>query len=415
MELIPLLTAILVTTAVFSWLNQRFLRLPTAIGVMLIALAMSFGLFGLDRLGLEVRETARAVEAQLGFKQVLMDGMLAFLLFAGALHLDLRALLGQTRVVLLLATVGVVATTFTVGGLLWLTLGLLGADVGFGPCALFGALISPTDPIAVMAILKSVGAPKSLETKITGESLFNDGIGVVVFTVVVGVVAASGGHALGVGEIAQLFAVEVLGGVGIGLAAGFVAWRMMTSIENAQVELLITLALAGGAYVLAAAFHASGPLAVVVGGLWIGNTGTSWAEEHDTRDLVHGVWEVVDEVLNAVLFVLIGLELLLLELEVGFLVAGAIAVPLVLIARLASVAGTVKLLQRSRVFTPLAIPILTWGGLRGGISIALALSIPAAFPERGAIVTVTYVVVVFSILVQGLTVGRLIRLIPAGE
>jgi CPA1 family monovalent cation:H+ antiporter len=377
MELVPLLSAILVTTAVFSWLNHRFLRLPPPIGVMLIALAMSVGLFGLDALGFDARGAARAVESRLGFKETLMDGMLAFLLFAGALHLDLRSLLGQGRVIGLLATAGVAATTFLVGGLTWLALRALGAEVGFGPCLLFGALISPTDPIAVLAMLKSAGAPKSLETKITGESLFNDG-------------------------------------VGLGLVGGAVAWWMLRSIENAQVELLITLALAAGVYSLAHAFHASGPLAVVVAGLWIGNTGSSWAEVHDTHDLVHQFWTVVDELLNAVLFVLIGLEVLLLELDPALLAAGALAVPIVLFARFASVGATLHALRRLRTFTPLAVPILTWGGLRGGVSIALALSIPASLAERNAIVTVTYVVVVFSILVQGLTVGRLIRRVPRG-
>jgi CPA1 family monovalent cation:H+ antiporter len=417
MDLVPLLSAILVTTAVFSWVNHRFLRLPPPIGVMLVALAMSLGLFVLDALGFEVRAAARNVETQLDFKAALMDGMLAFLLFAGALHVDLKSLLGQGRVVALLATVGVVVTTFLVGGLSWVTLGALGVPVPFGPCLLFGALISPTDPIAVLAILKSADAPKSLETKITGESLFNDGVGVVVFTVVLGAVV--GGHGAhggegGVGAIAQLFALEVLGGVGIGLAGGFLAWWMLRSIENAQVELLITLALAAGVYALAASVHASGPLAVVVAGLWIGNTGASWAETHDTHDLVHEVWTVVDEVLNAVLFVLIGLEVLLLDLDGALLLAGAIAVPLVLLARFVSVGGTIQLMKRRRSFTPFAVRILTWGGLRGGISVALALAIPATLPERSAIVTITYVVVVFSILVQGLTVGRLIRMIPRG-
>lgn len=417
MELVPLLSAILVTTAVFAWINHRLLHLPTTIGVLVVALGMSLGLFALSALGFDVQGTAREVERALPFTETLMEGMLSFLLFAGALHVDLRLLWSQRRAIALLATVGVLVTTALVGGATWLAFGALGLEVALGPCLLFGALISPTDPIAVMAILKQAGAPEELEAKIAGESLFNDGIGVVVFTVVLGVVAggAAAGHGgasevggLDAGGVAALFAQEVLGGMALGLAAGALAWCLLRTVSDGHVELLITLALAAGTYALARELHTSGPLAVVVAGLAVGHTRSAWAETEDIEHLVHTFWGVLDELLNAVLFVLIGLELVVLEIEAQVLLAGALAIPIVLLARLASVAGTVQLLGRVRSFLPGTTAILTWGGLRGGISIALALSIPAAVEARDALVTVTYVVVVFSILVQGLTIGRLV-------
>lgn len=416
MELIPLFAAALVTAALFSWFNHRFIKLPTAIGVLLVALAMSLGLSALHWIGWEVREPAAHLLERLEFQHTLLDGMLAFLLFAGALHVDFPGLVGQKRTIMLLATVGVLVTTFLVGGATWLVFGALGSPFGFGPCLLFGALISPTDPIAVLAILKQAHAPKSLETKIVGESLFNDGIGVVVFLVVLGVVVDTGHGAET--SIAGLFLQEVGGGILLGLAGGAIAYLLMRSIEDLHVELLITLALAAGVYALAGALHASGPLAVVVAGLFIGNTEQRWTGDEHVAAGVRLFWEIIDDILNTVLFLLIGLEVLVLEWELHLLVAGLIAVPLVLLARFVSVAGTLGALRRFRSFTPGAVRIMTWAGLRGGISVALALSIPASVPARGALLAITYVVVLFSILGQGLTVGPLVRrlaLVPASE
>ena len=415
MDLIPLLSAILVTTALFAWVNHRFLSLPTTIGVLVIALVMSLGLLALDALGtlrLDVRGTARELGRTLPFTTTLMQGMLSFLLFAGALHVDLTRLWRQRGPILLLATVGVVVTTGLVGLATWLVFGALGLEVGPGPCLLFGALISPTDPIAVLSILRQVGVPPELETKIAGESLFNDGIGVVVFTVVLGLVAGGAGHGAGAGldaaGLAGLFAQEVLGGIGIGLATGALAWLLLRSVADGHVELLVTLALAAGTHALALAAHASGPLAVVAAGLAVGHTRSTWVESQEIEHLVHTFWTVLDELLNAVLFVLIGLELVLLELSPRAVLAGVLAIPVVLGARAASVTGTVKLLERGRTFTPGTTAILTWGGLRGGISIALALTIPSQVAARDTLVVATYVVVVFSILVQGLSIGRLV-------
>jgi len=414
LELIPLFSAALVTAALFSWVNHRFIRLPTAIGVLIVALGMSLGMFGLQALGLDVRGPAAHALERLEFQHALLDGMLAFLLFAGALHVDIFGLYGQQQPILWLATAGVVVTTLVVGGATWLAFGALGLPLGLGPCFLFGALISPTDPIAVLAILKQARAPRSLEIKIVGESLFNDGIGVVVFTVVLGAVVATGHGGDHAGSLPALLAQEVGGGLVLGLAGGAVAYLLMRSIEDLHVELLITFALAAGVYALAGAVHASGPLAVVVAGLFVGNTEHRWTADDELAHAVHLFWEIVDDVLNTLLFVLIGLEVLVLDWQPRLLLAGLAAIPLVLLARLLSVAGTLGALGRFRSFSPGAVPIVTWAGLRGGISVALALSIPAGVAARGALVTVTYVVVIFSILVQGLTVGPLVRRLSGG-
>ncbi len=400
--------AVLVTlSAVFSYLNYRYVRLPSAIGLMLIALCLSLILLALGKLGLgNLEQTAESFIRSIDFNRTLMHGMLSFLLFAGALHVNLRDLAAQKWIVGSLATFGTVASTFVVGTLFFFITRALGFEIGFSYCLLFGALISPTDPIAVLGILKTAGAPKSLETKITGESLFNDGIGVVVFIVLLGLV--TGGQEPSPGHIALLFAEEALGGIVFGLVIGGIAYWMLSRVDNYSVEVLITLAVVMGGYSLAVAIHTSGPIAMVVAGLVIGNHGRRLAMSERTREHLDLFWELVDEILNTVLFVLIGLELLILELSGKALTAGLIAIPLVLLTRFLCVGTPVKLLEFRRSFTPGAVRILTWGGLRGGISVALALSIPAG-PERDLILTVTYTVVVFSILVQGLTIGPLVK------
>ena len=305
----------------------------------------------------------------------------------------------------ILASVGVLSSTFIIGGLSWWLLGLLGTPIPFLYCMLFGALISPTDPIAVLGILKTANVSKSLETKIAGESLFNDGVGVVVFLVLLGIATSGEVSASGV---ALLFAEEAIGGALFGLAIGWLAYRMLASVDNYQVEILITLALVMGGYTLAGALHLSGPIAIVVAGLLIGNHGRMFAMSNRTREHLDAFWELLDEILNAVLFVLIGLEVLALEFQSAWLIAGVALIPSVLFARFVSVGLPLSVMRRRRSFSRHAVKILTWGGLRGGISVALALSLPAG-AERDLILAVTYVVVVFSILVQGLTVGRLIR------
>ncbi len=400
--------AVLITlAALFSYVNHRFLRIPTTIGIMIISLVLSLGLLALHGLGWTVPEQqAERLVGGIDFHETLMEGMLSFLLFAGALHINLDNLRQQKWVVLSLATVGVVLSTFLVGSLAWLIFNGLGIEMPWLYCLLFGALISPTDPIAVMGILKTVGAAKSLEIKIAGESLFNDGIGVVVFLVILGLIqGTSEPTAAGIGG---LLLQEAGGGIAFGLAIGLVAFALLRSIDNYQVEVLLTLALVMGGYAAAHALHISGPIAMVVAGLVIGNHGRVLAMSETTREHLDNFWELMDEILNAVLFVLIGLEVLLLSFRGEYFLAILAIIPAVLAARYVSVGLPVLLLRRFRTFSPRVVEILTWGGLRGGISVALALSIPAS-PERDAILTTTYAVVVFSIIVQGLTIGALVR------
>jgi len=400
-------TAILVSiAAAFSFINYRFIELPAAIGLMLIALVMSLGLIALAKLGYPgLEQAADHFVRGIDFNEALMHGMLSFLLFAGALHVNLNDLAEQKWVIIILATVGTISSTIVVGMLFWVPAHLLGLPLPFIYCLLFGALISPTDPIAVLGILKSAGAPKSLETKITGESLFNDGVGVVLFIVVLRV--AIGEQALSPEHIALFFMKEAVGGIVFGLLLGGTAYWMLSHVDNYSVEVLITLALVMGGYSLALAIHTSAPIAMVVAGLLIGNHGRRLAMSERTREHLDTFWELIDEILNTVLFVLIGLEVLLLAFSQKIAMLAVLAIPIVLLARFVCVGVPIRLMAIRRAFSPGAVKILTWGGLRGGISVALALSIPIG-PERDIILPVTYTVVVFSILVQGLTLGRLI-------
>ncbi len=340
--------------------------------------------------------------------------MLSFLLFAGALHVNLSDLADQKWLVGLLAVFGTLTSTALVGGAFYLLVQLFGIQLDLIYCLLFGALISPTDPIAVMGILKSVGAPKSLETKITGESLFNDGVGVVVFVVILGMAVGGAEVDVAPADIAALFAKEALGGIVFGLILGGLGYWMLSQVDDYTVEILVTLAIVMGGYAFALALHTSGPIAMVVAGLLIGNHGRLFAMSERTRERLDTFWELIDEVLNAVLFVLIGLEILLLTFDPNYAYIGVIAIPLVLACRFVCVGLPIKVLSLGRTFSPGVVRILTWGGLRGGISIALALSIPAG-PERELILAVTYAIVVFSILVQGLTVGKLIERVTKSE
>ncbi|MDX1375821.1 MAG: sodium:proton antiporter [Burkholderiales bacterium] len=407
MHLLDIVALLVSLTALLAYANHRWLRLPTTIGVMLIALLLSLALIAAGELGYGVEAWAERIVGRIDFSEALMHGMLSFLLFAGALHVDLNDLARQKFIIGTLATAGIVLSTFLVGTALWLVLPLAGFTLPYIWCLVFGALISPTDPIAVLGILKSARVPKSLEVKVAGESLFNDGVGVVVFLVLVGI-ATKGGD-VSAGAVAGLFALEALGGALLGLGLGTLAYWMLKSVDSYQVEVLLTLALVMGGYSLALALHTSGPIAIVVAGLFIGNQGRRWAMSETTREHLDTFWELVDEILNAVLFVLLGLEILVLSLRGETLVAGLLAIPIVLLARWVSVSLPVRLMRRLREFTPGAITVMTWGGLRGGISVALALSLPAASEARELLVAVTYVVVVFSILVQGLSVGAVVR------
>jgi len=405
-KLFHILALLLTASAVFSYINHRFLKLPTVIGIMLVALFFSLALNLLGPIGILLEHEVQEMLASIDFDETLLHGMLSFLLFAGALHVNLNDLSRQRGIIFVLATFGVVGATFLIGGLSWIVFGLIGLDIPFIYCLLFGALISPTDPIAVLGILKQANAPKSLEAKIAGESLFNDGVAVVMFLVIARI--AAGGTEVTAGEVLLIFSQEAIGGLMFGLGAGGLTYWMLKSVDNYQVEVLLTLALVTGGYALAEALHLSAPIAIVVAGLLIGNHGRVLAMSEKTRGHLDTFWELVDEILNAVLFVLIGLEVLALVFIREYLLAGLLAIPIVLLARFVTVGIPITIMRRFRNFTPRAIQILTWGGLRGGISVALALSLPAG-EIRDTLVAVTYAVVVFSILVQGLTLGRLIR------
>jgi CPA1 family monovalent cation:H+ antiporter len=407
-----LIATLITLSAAFAYANRRLLKLPPTTGLMLIALTFAVALTGLGLAVPTASREARAVVDRLDLSGLLLHGMLGFLLFAGALHLQL-AELGENRLLIgLLATAGVAASTALVGGLAWLLLPLLGLHLPLIHCLLFGALISPTDPIAVLALVKQVRAPKALEAQIAGESLFNDGVGVVLFLGLLEV--AAGQDRAGPGTFVRLFAREALGGAMFGLAVGWVTCRLLRPIDDYPVEILLTLAAVAGGYALAERLHLSAPIAVVVAGLVVGNAGRRLAMSPRTREHLDTFWGLIDEFLNAVLFVLIGLEVLIVTLSASYLAAGALMVPVVLFARLATVAPAVALLRLRRATAPGTVRVLTWGGLRGGLSVAMALALPPDLPgapphARELILTMTYVVVAFSVLVQGLTAGWLIR------
>ena len=407
MTLTNLIAVILSLSAAFSYINHRFIGLPTTIGVMLIALITSVGMVVIDMLGIaHIHEYAENLLSHIDFNQALMNGMLSFLLFAGALHIDLKDLAEMKFTIGLLATLGVLISTFVVGTLSYYLLPILGLDISYIYCLLFGALISPTDPIAVMSTLKKAGIAKSLETKIAGESLFNDGVGVVVFVVILGLILepeqASFGHAT------AIFLHEAVGGIIFGLGLGALGYYLCRTVDNFHVEILVTLALVMGGYALAQTLHTSGPIAVVVAGLLIGNKGREFAMSDITREHLDNFWELLDEILNVILFVLLGLEVLVLQFHTSYLVAGLLAIPLVLASRFISVGLPISLLRIKKTYSPHVVKILVWGGIRGGISVALALTLPLG-SERDTFLFITYCIVIFSIVVQGLTIGKVAK------
>ncbi|MFH1842167.1 MAG: sodium:proton antiporter [bacterium] len=422
------ITALLLTlAALFGYLNNRYLKLEPTVGLMLIALVSSGSLIVLDRLvpALHITVAVRQVLDGIDFYEALMHWMLGFLLFAGALHVDLDFFVRRKGAITCLATIGLLISMVLVGFLSKGLFGLLGLEASLLACFLFGSLISPTDPIAVMGSLKSLKAPKPLAAMIGGESLFNDGVAVVVFSGLVTMLPAITGHGgaaghethageFSVGGLVLFFLREAGGGVGLGLLAGYLAYRLMLSIDDYKVEVMISLALVMGCYSLALNLHVSGPIAVVCAGILIGNRGRALAMSEEVGDYLEKFWELVDEILNAVLFLLIGIEVLVVALQGKTVLAGAIIVVVVLLARFLSVSLPITVLRRGHRFSPGVIRILTWGGLRGGISVALVLSLPA-IPEKPLLVTCTYLVVLFSILVQGLTIKRVLSQFIASE
>lgn len=408
MSMLDLAAALITLSALAGFVNQRWFKLPATIGVTVIGALLSLGLLLLERLGFPFAAGLSDAIKRIDFGATLMDGMLSFLLFAGALHVDLGRLRAQRRVIAALATLGVVISTVTVGLLCWFVFDLLGAPLPLSHALLFGALISPTDPIAVLAILRRAGIAPALETSIVGESLFNDGVGLIVFLFVLGFSLEGPGSASVVGALA-MFAQAAGGGLAFGLALGMVGFMLISRVDNYRVEVLLTLALVMGGYSAAHHLGFSGPIAMVVAGLVIGSHGRAHAMSSQTRARLDDFWELLDEILNAVLFVLIGLQVFVVTPRPVYLVAGAAAIGIVLTARYVSTLLPARLLARdTRQFPPEFVAVLTWGGLRGGISVALALSLPSG-ADKALLLTVTYCVVLFSILVQGVTIGPLVR------
>lgn len=400
-------------SAVFGFINHRILKLPHTIGLVVIALLASGMIVVIDLMmpGFGISGAITRTIRQIEFDDTLLKGMLSFLLFAGAVHVDLDELAQRKWAIGLMASLGVLTSTFLIGGGIWAFLAMIGQPVAFVWALVFGALITPTDPVAVLGLLKTVKIPPLLKAKIAGESLFNDGVGVVVFTIVLAFAVGSGGEHgadLGVLGIARLFLLEAGGGLVLGFMGGMVAFWAMRQIDEHNIEVLITLALVMVIYAIAIRLHLSGPIAVVIAGLFIGNHGAKFAMSSNTRKHVFQFWELIDEILNSVLFLLVGLEVLIISADLTHLPMALVAIPIVLLARNISVAIPIKLLSVREKFERGSISVLTWGGLRGGISVALALSLPDV-PEKHGILAATYAVVVFSIIVQGLTMKRLVE------
>lgn len=409
MDLLQIASILIVLAALFGVLNYHFLKLPQAIGILVVALLASLGILGFDTLfpALQIGDEVRKIVGEFEFSEALLEGMLGLLLFAGALHVSISELRSQAGVVFLMATLGVALSTAIVGfGFSWITgMPLLVAMV-------FGALISPTDPVAVLGVLREANLRKSLETKIAGESLFNDGVAYVIYLVLVAMAfPVVGSHVTEVSDGAILFVQEALGGAAMGAALGWGTFQIMKRIDDYGLEVLITLALAFGGYILSIYLHISAPIMAVVAGLFIGHVGMRDGMSEETRGYVDAFWKLVDEILNAILFVMIGFEIFVITDD--YLLQGIYAIALALFGRLAAVAVPSVMMSGPGVIKGDIIPLMTWGGLKGGISIALALALPDS-EWKPMILSVTYMVVIFSILIQGLTIAPMARKMARG-
>ncbi|MFK2818924.1 sodium:proton antiporter [Flavobacteriaceae sp. LMIT009] len=408
MDYFSIVATLTVLSAFFAYINVKFLKLPLTIGLMIITIVFTIVVVVIGQFDDTLLLREKEFISKIDFKTVLLDIMLSFLLFAGALHTNFDQLKVQRWPVFIFATLGVLMSTFLVGIIMFYTLGLIGIPVNFIYCLLFGALISPTDPIAVLGILKKAGAPKKLETKIVGESLFNDGVGVVVFLTIFSI-ASSPNAAIEVSEIVELFAVEVIGGIVLGMILGYIAYRLLRSIDNYEVEVILTIGVVMGGTLIAQEMHLSAPLAMVTAGLIVGNDKVrDTAMSEITQTYVDKFWELIDVFLNTILFVLIGMEILILTLEKSYLLAGLIGIPIVLMSRYISLWIPIKFFAKKLDFVPNTNLIMTWGGLRGGISIALALSLTQEM-HKELFLVITYVIVAFSIIGQGLTVEPIVK------
>ena len=417
---IPAILLILAT--IFGAINYKFVKLPHTIGLMIVALVASLSLIALDltfpSLGMSI--LVNEFLGNIDFNVTFMQGMLSFLLFAGALHVDLDQLLENKWTILAFASIGVLVSSFVIGGGFWLISGAVGLSLPFLVCLLLGVMVSPTDPVAVLGVLKTLQVPSPLKAKIAGESLFNDGVAVVLFSVLVSLVFGNGGEegleaSFQLTSVIWLLTKEALGGLFLGLISGFIAFWLLRQIDDYVLEVLITLALVTGAYSIALHLHLSGPIAMVIAGLLIGNQGTSLAMSETTRMHVETFWELVDEILNSVLFLLIGLKIVFLlqhssyEIAYPLLIGLFIAITLLsLFARFLAIALPVQIKSLNSEVDPGTVPILTWAGIRGGVSVALALSLPSS-SESELLLFVTYLVVLFSVAIQGLTIENVIK------
>lgn len=404
-----LIAALITVTAIFAWSNHRWFHLPAHIALLVMGLCASLLLIGVDLVfpNGPLFDTLKASIRQIDFYKALMHGMLGFLLFAGALNIDFNRLRNRALAIGVLATVGVLISALIVATGLWAAAAALDHPLPFAWALVFGALIAPTDPVAVLTTLRAVHVAKSLETDMSGEALFNDGIGVVLFTITLDA-ALRETSGFGAMDVLQLLAVEALGGALLGAVTGYVAYRAMRAIDEYSIEVMISLALVMGSYAIADRIHVSGPIAVVVAGVLIGSRGPADAMSDTTQRYFFGFWTLLDDILNAILFLLIGLEVLVLAFDRSLIWIALTAIPLAVIARFAAVGGPVWLLRRWQPFTSGTIPILTWGAVRGGISVALALSLPPV-TSRPLILAATYAVVLFTIIVQGLSLTRVIK------
>lgn len=404
MEIYNIITLIIVLTAIFGYINHRFIKLPRTIGIMLISLITSLAVVGIGIISPEFFETTTQAISLIDFQTVLLKVLLSFLLFAAAIHVDSKKLQAELTPIITFASISVIISTFIIGGLLYFTTVLFGLSVNFLYCLLFGALISPTDPIAVVGILRKAKIPESLETKISGESLLNDGVGVVLF-ITFYQIAQIGVENISVWKIIWLFVREAGGGLLFGWLLGYIGYLALRSIDNYVVEVMVTLAIVMGGYSLAEIIHVSGPLSMVVAGIITGNKSMDVVASDVTRDYIGKFWELIDEVMNAILFLLIGFEMLIIPFNLTLLFLGCITIVIVLFARLVSVSLPIRVLKYKNSFSKNTIPILTWGALRGGISVALALAVPK-YMYGDMFVSITYIVVLFSIIIQGLSIGK---------
>ena len=407
MSINEILTITIVLTAIFAYVNHRLIKWPPTIGIMVLSLLSSIVLAVFGKSHSVLSDKAVQLASSIDFQDVLMNFMLSFLLFAGAIHINARKLKKERWPVLVLSTLGILISTTLVGGMTWGLFGLFHLPIPFIYCLLFGALISPTDPIAILAILKEAKIPSSLELKISGESLFNDGVAVVVFVTLLDA-ARTGVSTVDFLTVGKLFLQEAVGGLLFGALLGYIGYYALRSIDDYKVEVLVTLAIVMGGYLIASHLHVSGPLAMVVAGIITGNKVKDEALSDTSRDYLDKFWELVDEILNAILFLLIGLEMLIIKINIMVLIIGGLSILTVLLARWVSVFFPVLLLRFKIKFEKHAVAILTWGGLRGGLSVALALSLSPAM-HRDEFALITYMIVVFSILVQGLTIGRVVK------